>query len=184
MSAADWAVHLPTADQTCVRLAIAPRGPADPWPFTVAVTELGRLGATGRERFRSLGRGTGEPLLASQELAWHGCSLHLESRLDREGRGELSLELPCWDELCQRDATEDDFWDLVDALAAAASPTHGAVTDGEALDPAPPRTRAECERALDRHLALLLPPGSAELSASRAARYRELPRSGLAVLLR
>jgi hypothetical protein len=176
MSRVAWSVHLPTADATWARLRLRPRGERDPWPFTLAVTQLQALGAVGEERFRSLGRGRDEPLLASQELRWRGCPLHLETLLGREGSREAALALPSWDELAHSEATEDDFWDLVDGFAAAVGAGHGAIGDGEPLD-----------EVLDRHLALLLPPhlaADAESEGGRACLYRELPLSGLHVLLR
>lgn len=170
-----WAIHLPTADATCVRLRLRPRDEGAPWPFTLALTDLGRLGAVAAERFRSLGRGRGEPALASQELLWRGCPVHLET-----AAGEASLALPAWDEMAETEATEDGFWELVDTFAAAVGAGHGAIGDGEALDP----PGAAWEGTIGRHLALLLPPlDAAELGGWRADRYRELPLSGLAVLL-
>ncbi len=178
-----WSVHLPTVDATVVRLALRPRGDRDPWPFTQALTEIARLGATGRERFRSLGAGRGQPLLASQELEWRGCELHVET-----AGAEATLELPPWDELTQSQATEEDLWDLVDTLAAATGASHGAIGDGEALRLEPPTTQRALASAVARHPALLLPPGTAAavagLPLATVALYRELPRSGLEVLLR
>jgi hypothetical protein len=188
VTTAAWAIHLPTADQTCIRVSLRPRDLRDPWPFTLALSELQGLGAVGEGRFRALGSGHGEPLLASQELTWRGCPVHLETLRGRDGSREAALALPSWDELCdQSDAVEDDFWDLVDAFAAAVGAGHGAIVDGEPLAPVPPpaETPAAWQRLLDRHLALLVPePIAAALSGCHAVQYRDLPRSGLAVLLR
>jgi len=174
-----WSVHLPTADETCVRLRLRPRDERDPWPFSLALTELARLGAVGEERFRAVGSGRGEPLIASQELRWRSCALHVETLATRDGTREAALALPSWDELCERsEATEEDFWELVDAFAAAVDAEHGAIVDGEALASAGPP-------AIEDHVAVLLPTGAAaHQSGSRSARYRDLPRSGLSVLLR
>ncbi len=171
-----WSVHLPTAGETCVRLRLRPRGERDPWPFTLAVTELGRLGAEGEGRFRSLGSGRGEPLLASQELRWRDCPVHLETLRTADGEREAALALPSWDEICeQSSASEADFWELVDGFAAAVDAEHGAIVDGEPL----------AGPAIEEHVAVLVAQhGAAELTGWRAARYRDLPRSGLAVLLR
>jgi len=175
-----WRIHLPTADQTCVRVALRQRGERDPWPFTLALTTLQRLGATAGTRFRSLGAGRGEPLLASQELAWRGCPLLLET-----DRREAALTLPSWDEMADSQATEEDFWELVDAFAAAAGAAHGAIGDGEALDPPAPGSSETLRHALGAHHALLVPGGCDGVSpAWLAAPYRELPLSGLTVLLR
>jgi hypothetical protein len=188
VTAAAWAIHLPTADETCVRVSLRPRGERDPWPFSLALTELAGLGAVGEGRFRALGSGHGEPLLASQELAWRGCAVHLETLVARDGSREAALALPSWDELCdQSDAGEDDFWELVDAFAGAMGAAHGAIVDGEPLDPSPLDAEAGAgwERLLDRHLALLVPEHvAAGLRGCRAVHYRDLPRSRLAVLLR
>lgn len=175
-----WSIHLPTADETCIRLRLRPRDERDPWPFSLAITELGRLGAEGEGRFRALGSGHGEPLLASHELRWRDCPVHMETLRSGDGTREAALALPSWDEMCdQVDATEDDFWELVDGFAAAVDAAHGAIVDGEPLD-APP-----AQPAIERHLAVLVPQsGAVELTGWRAAHYRDLPRSGLAVLLR
>lgn len=177
-----WSIHLPTADETCVRLRLRPRTERDPWPFSLALTELGRLGAEGEGRFRALGSGHGEPLIASHELRWRDCPVHIETLHSRDGTREAALALPSWDELCEESAaTEEDFWELVDGFAAAVDAAHGAIVDGEPLAAAPQPTAD----ALDRHLAVLVrEPAAAELTGWRAARYRDLPRSGLAVLLR
>lgn len=173
-----WSVHLPTADETCVRLRLRPRGERDPWPFSLALTELARLGAVGEGRFRAVGSGHGEPLIASHELQWHRCPLHVETLATRDGTREAALALPSWDELCEHsDATEDDFWALVDGFAAAVDAEHGAIVDGEALPATTP--------VIEDHLAVLLPTGAATPRETwRAAPYRELPRSGLSVVLR
>jgi hypothetical protein len=182
-----WSIHLPTADETCVRLRLRPRDERDPWPFSLVLTELARLGAAGEGRFRALGSGHGEPLLASQELVWRGCPVHVETLVARDGSREAALALPSWDEMCHRaDATEDDFWELVDCFAAAVDAEHGAIVDGEPLSADLDHTaRPAVELALARHLAVLVPAASADgVAASRAAHYRDLPGSGLAVLLR
>lgn len=174
-----WSVHLPTAGATVVRLALRARGPRDPWPFMEAITELGRLGARATEqRFRSVGAGRGHPLIASQELAWRGLPLHFETVAlgSAGGQTEASLELPSWDELVAApDATEEALWDLVDTLAAVTGAVYGAIGDGEALA-APPD--------LAHHAALLVSAAGAGAAGWHAADYRELPLSGLHVLLR
>jgi hypothetical protein len=174
-----WSIHLPTADQTCIRLRLRPRDARDPWPFSLALTELARLGAAGEGRFRALGSGHGEPLIASHELSWRRCPLHIETLASNDGSREAALALPSWDELCElSDATEDDFWDLVDGFAAAVDAEHGAIVDGEPLPPAGPP-------AIEHHVAVLIPTHAAgHPDPRRAAHYRDLPRSGLSVLLR
>jgi hypothetical protein len=181
-----WSVHLPTAGETCVRVCLRPREAGDPWPFSLVLTELARLGAVGEGRFRALGSGHGEPLLAAQELRWRRCPAHLETLVGRDGRREAALSLPSWDEMCtQAEATEEDFWDLVDGFAAAVDAEHGAIVDGEPLELEAPREPRGWEPVLARHLAVLVPVGLAgAVPAGRAAHYRDLSHSGLAVLLR
>jgi hypothetical protein len=165
-----WSIHLPTADATCVRLRLRPRDPRDPWPFTLAVTELGRLGAVAVDRFRALGGGRGEPVLASQAMEWRACPLHLETHTG----GEATLELPSWDELAATELSEVDVWELVDTFAAAVDAERGSIGDGESLG-----------AGVADHIALLVPGGEAALPHPwLATRYRDLPRSGLSVLLR
>jgi hypothetical protein len=180
-----WSVHLPTVDATWVRLRLRPHGERDPWPFSLALTRLAGLGAVSEERFRSLGAGRGRPLLASQELSWRGGRLHLETTLGRDGVAELALALPCWDELVGGEATEEDLWELVDGCAEAVDAAHGAVGDGEPLE----EPEGNGEAALPspgRHLGVLLPGHAVEKATALAgaASYRELPLSGLTVVLR
>jgi hypothetical protein len=186
-----WSIHLPTADETCVRLRLRPRDDRDPWPFSLAITELGRLGVEGEGRFRALGSGHGEPLVASHELRWRDCPVHMETLRTRDGAREAALALPSWDEMCEESsATEEDFWELVDGFAAAVDAEHGAIVDGEPLDAPPARVSAgdqpdAAAPRIERHLAVLVPQHAARhLAGWRAAHYRDLPRSGLAVLIR
>jgi hypothetical protein len=174
-----WSIHLPTAGETCIRLRLRPRDARDPWPFSLALTELARLGAAGEGRFRALGSGHGEPLIAAHELSWRRCALHVETLATNDGTREAALALPSWDELCeQSEATEDDFWDLVDGFAAAVDAEHGAIVDGEPLPTAGPPD-------IEHHVAVLVPTHLADHpDPRRAAHYRDLPRSGLSVLLR
>jgi hypothetical protein len=176
-----WSIHLPTADETCVRLRLRPRHERDPWPFSLAITELARLGAAGEGRFRAVGSGHGEPLIAAHELRWRRCPVHVETLATRDGTREAALSLPSWDEMCDAaEATESDFWELVDGFAAALDAEHGAIVDGEPLCAA-----GSAAASLDRHLAVLVPAHvAAGVAPWRAARYRDLPRSGLSVLLR
>jgi hypothetical protein len=182
---ARWRVHLPTADQTCVRLALPHPGERDPWPLARVLAELASLGARPIERTRALGAGRGVPVLASTELCWHGCPLAVESFHDvRGGAGELAVSAPSWDELATRLPGEDAFWELIDTAAAAAGARYGAVLDGEALEADEPAGVEAWEAMLRRHLGVLARPGSFEVRPALAARYRELPLSGLSVLLR
>jgi hypothetical protein len=152
-----WAVHLPTAGETCLRFQLRPRGDRDPWAFSLALTELQSLGAQQDGRFRAVGSGRGEPIIASQDLRWRGHPLHVEIIRTQEGH-EATLTLPSWDELALAPhLTEDDVWQLVDAFAAAVDADRGEITS---------------IAILLRHADPQAPP------------YRHLPRSGLTVVLR
>ena len=115
-----WRVHLPTADQTCVRLALPRLGERAPWPLARVLAELASLGATPTERTRALGSGRGTPVIASSELRWHGCPLAVESFHDVSGgAGELAISAPSWDELTALLPGEDAYWELIDTTADA-----------------------------------------------------------------
>jgi hypothetical protein len=177
-----WRVHLPTALETRVR-SWARADPAGPWPSARAVSALLAEGATRAGRPRAVGAGRGLPLVAAQPLRWAGLELEVECRAAGDGLVECDLAAPPWDGIAAADATEDGWWELVDAFLAAVDARHGAIVDGEAVDPVEPS--AESLRArLRRHLALLVPEHLATAAGADAAVYRTLPRSGRAVLLR
>jgi len=180
-----WRVHLPTADQTCVRLALPRLGERDPWPLARVLAELASLGGRPTERTRALGSGRGTPVIASSELRWHGCPLAVESFHDvGGGAGELAISAPSWDELTALLPGEDAYWELIDTAAMAAGARYGAVVDGEPLETEEPAGVAAWEEMVRRHLGVLARPGSFGAGPALAAPYRELPLSGLAVLLR
>jgi hypothetical protein len=136
------------------------------------------------ERFRSLGSGKGRPLLHSQAAEWHGLAVHLESVVTSAGEVvEAALALPGMDEvvLC---VDEDQWWELVDAFAAAVDATHGALVDGEPVELTPAGTELGWRRRIGDHFGLLLPEGTEVAWDGTAAVYTTLPSSGLAVVLR
>ena len=121
----------------------------------------------------------------STELWWHGCPLAVESYHDvHGGGGELAISAPSWDELATRLPGEDSYWELIDAAAAAAGARYGAVLDGEPLEADEPAGVEAWEAMLRRHLGVLARSGCFGVSPALAAHYRELPLSGLVVLLR
>ena len=179
-----WRVHIPTVEESCIRVRCRQSAGSGPWPLTTALVELARLGVRPTERFRSLGTGRGRPLIHSQEAEWRGLAVHLESVVTSGGEVvEAALALPGMDEvvLC---VDEDPWWELVDAFAAAVDATHGALVDGEPVDLTPAATDAGWRRRIGDHLGLLLPEGTEVEWGCTAVAYATLPSSGLAVILR
>ena len=168
-----WRVHIATAGVTCVRFAAGTLRPSDPWPLSRAVADVVNAGATRTDRPHAVGSGRGVPVIHRQAMQWKGCDCHLEAHLV-DGRAEVSMELPAWDELVERVDDEDDAWDLIDIVAAASSARWGVLGDGEPLGETPD---------LRRHAGVLVPErDSGAFGVSHV--YTRLQRSGLAVLLR
>ncbi len=183
-SAPLWRVHIPTVDESCVRVRCRQPAGAGPWPLSIALTELGQLGLQVSERFRSLGTGRGQPLVHAQEASWRGLAVHLESVVTSGGAVvEAALALPGMDEVVLR-VDEDAWWELVDVFATAVDATHGALVDGEPVDLTPPASPRGWRRRIGDHLALLIPSGSATGWAPVASLYTRLPSSRLEVVLR
>jgi hypothetical protein len=179
-----WRVHIPTVEESCIRVRCRQSAGSGPWPLTTALLELGRLGVRPTERFRSLGTGTGRPLIHSQEAEWRGLAVHLESVVTSGGEVvEAALALPGMDEVVLG-VDEDSWWALVDAFAAAVDATHGALVDGEPVDLTPAGTPLAWRRRAGDHLGLLLPEGTEVAWGCTATPYTTLPLSGLLVVLR
>jgi hypothetical protein len=179
-----WRVHIPTVEESCIRVRCRRPAGTGPWPLSSALTELSRLGMRATARFRSLGRGRGQPLIHSQEAAWRGLDVHLESVVTSGGAVvEAALALPPMDEVVRR-AGEDDWWELVDAFAVAVDADHGALVDGEPLELEAAESGRDWRRRIGDHLALLLPAGVEASWGAAACAYARLPGSGLSVVLR
>jgi len=179
-----WRVHIPTVDESCVRVRCRQPAGAGPWPLSIALTELGQLGLRVTERFRSLGTGRGQPLIHAQEASWRGLAVHLESVVTSGGAVvEAALALPGMDEVVLR-VDEDSWWELVDVFAAAVDATHGALVDGEPVDLTPPASSRGWRRRIGDHLALLVPSGTDAGWAPTGSLYTSLPSSRLEVVLR
>lgn len=168
-----WRVHIGTAGVTSVRFALAPAGGSDPWPLSRIVADVLSMGALRADRPHAVGSGRGVPILHRQDMKWRDCALHLEAQ-HVDGVAEVSMELPAWDELTERVEEEDAVWALVDTVAAACDARWGALGDGEALGDRPD---------LRRHIGVLVPERDSD-SFGMTHSYRELPKSGLSVLLR
>lgn len=181
-----WLVHIPTVDTTCVRLACARRGEADPWPLSRVIADLISAGAERAGRPHAAGAGRGIPLIHRQELRWRGCAVLLEAHHAQGGDwDEIALHLPAWMELEEHAECEDAVWDLIDVAAAAAATRFGALGDGEALELGAPSGEHSWAGRLRRHVALLLPAAEATtIHRGTAFSYRTLERAGLRVMLR
>jgi hypothetical protein len=179
-----WHVHIPTVDESCIRVRCRRASGRGPWPLSSALTELGRLDVRPNERFRSLGRGRGQPLIHSQEATWRGLDVHLESLVTSGGEVvEAALALPGMDEVVSR-VSEDEWWELVDAFAVAVDAAHGALVDGEPVELEAADSPQGWRRRVGDHLALLV-PGSVDAEwEPLACPYAALPASGLSVVLR
>ena len=181
----DWSVHLGTAGCTCIRFTCDRARDGDPWPLSRVVSELVATGASLAERPRALGSGHGIPLVHSQVMAWGGTVLELEAHhLRDEGSDDVSVTLPPWDELNAAVPREDDFWGMLDIVAAAITPRFGIIGDGEAIGVSRCETRADARALLSRHTGLLTYTYSTQFPAALASAYRELPLSGMLAFIR
>jgi hypothetical protein len=175
-------VHLPTALETRVRV-VGGVDARDPWPSARALSVLLAAGAVRSGPPRSVGAGSGPPLIASQSLRWAGVELELECVAHPPGLMESNLVAPPWDELAVAETTEAAWWELVDAFLVAVDAGHGAIVDGEALELEGP-SPATLPARLRRHLGLLVREPLAGAAGAGACVYRRLPQSGLVLLLR
>ena len=179
-----WRVHIPTVDETCVRVRCRQPAGTGPWPVSRALAELSRLGVRPSDRFRSLGSGRGQPLIHAQEATWRGLAVHLESVTTSGGRVvEAALALPAMDEVVGG-VDEDSWWELVDTFAAAVDAVHGALVDGEPVDLEPAVSARDWRRRVADHVGLLLPARAEVAWEASASPYTALPLSGLSVVLR
>jgi hypothetical protein len=177
-----WHVHLPTTQETRVR-AMSRVDPGAPWPSSRALAALLGSGAVRSGPPRSVGVGRGLPLLASQPVRWAGMEVEVECVVQGPGMVESNLVAPPWDDLVLGEATEEEWWDLVDGFLAAVDARHGVVADGEALEVEEPSS-ATLRQRLRRHLGVLVGGGLASAAGAGACAYRCLPMSGLLLLLR
>lgn len=177
------AVAIASAGQTVVSFVLRPVEAGGPWPLTRVLTALGELEVERDGVARALGDRRGVPIVHSQALRWRGCDVHVEARHERR-LDELAVELPDWDELTSR-VDEDEAWQLVDTIAAAADALFGSIGDGEPPETEMPDGPVAVAAHVRRHLALLLPDWLAEDVASAGARVaRTLTASGLVVATR
>jgi hypothetical protein len=98
-------------------------------------------------------------------------------------KSPVVIQLPGTDEvvLC---VDEDQWWELVDAFAAAVDATHGALVDGEPVDLTPAGTPLGWRSRTGDHLGPLLPEGTEVEWGGTATLYATIPSSGLTVVLR
>jgi hypothetical protein len=100
-----------------------------------------------------------------------------------ERTGEVTLRVPPWPELAGA-VPESTFWGLVDQLAEELGAICGVVSDGRAVGyPDLERPQAEAMRLQLSHLGVLVPRDWLSFLRAGSNPYRELPGSGLLVVL-
>lgn len=179
-----WYVSLPTVLETRITVATPPGvTPA----LGRVLSQLEEEGVRPSDGFHAPGSGQDPPLVLSQEAIWRGLPIELEAiaSRDRETPAEVSLALPCHEELAAcAEVREADLWRLVDVFADAVDARHGAVLDGEQLNLAQPVDRLGWHERFELHCGLLVPPSVAEVWSPAATPYWTLDRSGLLLVLR
>ena len=137
-----------------------------------------------RERY-AVGGGSGSPQLHGEPLTWLGCPAWLEVCAPaREQRAEVTLRLPPWQELC-RLVAEAELWDVADALAVDLGSDLGVVDDGATVGfPEEVGQPDGALRLLQAHLGIIVQSAALEGLEGGRSPYRELPRSGLLLVLR
>ena len=159
-----------------------------PWIGARARAALGAGGGVrpdpGRERYAVGGRG-GAPQIHGEPLLWSGCPAWLEVCAPaRQLRSEVTLRLPPWQEL-SRLIAEEDLWDAADLLADDLGADLGVVDDGGTVGfPEVGEHPQPVRRILLAHLGIILPLPDLPALGSGLNPYRELPRSGLVLVLR
>jgi hypothetical protein len=100
-----------------------------------------------------------------------------------EPTGEVTLRLPPWPELA-RAVSESTLWALVDQLTEELGARCGVISDGRAVGyPDLQNPRRSALRLQLSHLGVLIPADWMSFLRSGSNPYRELPRSGLVVVL-
>ena len=181
-----WSCCLPTTGETTLSLSVLRT--AGPWIGARARASLGgppRVTADPlRERY-AIGGGRGTPQIHGEPLVWLGCPAWLEVCAPAgERRAEVTLRLPPWQELSQVVA-EEDLWEVADLLALDLGSDLGVVDDGATVGFPEVETRpGRARRLLHAHLGIIVQSTAlGDLGSSRTP-YRELPRSGLLLVLR
>ena len=181
-----WSCCLSTAGETTVSLSVLTT--AGPWIGARARAALGGSPRVTpdplRERY-ALGGGRGTPQIHGEPLIWLGCPVWLEVCAPvNERRAEVTLRLPPWQELSQVVA-EADLWEVADRLALDLGSDLGVVDDGATVGfPEAEDAPGQAPRLLQSHLGVIVPSAAlGDLGRGRAP-YRELPQSGLLLVLR
>ncbi|MGC8474123.1 MAG: hypothetical protein ACP5PW_06935 [Candidatus Dormibacteria bacterium] len=181
-----WSCCLPTTGETTVSLSVLTT--TGPWIGARARAALGgppRVTADPlRERY-ALGGGRGTPQIHGEPLVWLGCPVWLEVCAPaNEPRAEVTLRLPPWQELSQMVA-EADLWEVADLLALDLGSDLGVVDDGATVGfPEAEAAPGGALRLLRSHLGIIVRSAALGDLGSGYAPYRELPHSGLLLVLR
>jgi hypothetical protein len=181
-----WDCCLTTADETTVSLC-CPLDRGGPWLAGRALDVVRAAGEVvpdpSRERYVT-GTRRGAPLILGEPLLWHGLAATMEAcQAGGERTGEVTLRVPPWPELAGA-VPESTFWGLVDQLAEELGAICGVVSDGRAVGyPDLERPQAEAMRLQLSHLGVLVPRDWLSFLRAGSNPYRELPGSGLLVVL-
>ncbi len=181
-----WNCCLPTADETTLSLS-CPLEEHAPWLAGRVLDVLRQVARArsdpSRERY-VVGRRRGAPLVLGEPLLWNGLEIVAEaSEPLGSGLGEATLRLPPWSELAQR-VPEPELWVLADHLAEELRAGCGVVSDGRSVGfPKPDWRPSPARRLQSRHLGVLVPRAWLADLRPGSTVYRELPRSGLLVVL-
>ena len=181
-----WSCCLPTTGETTISLSVL-KTPG-PWIGARARAVLGsppRVTADPERERYAVGGGSGTPQLHGEPLIWLGCPAWLEVCAPaHEERAEVTLRLPPWHEL-SRMVAEEELWDAADALAVDLGSDLGVVDDGATVGfPEEEEQPGLALRLLQAHLGIIVQSAAFGGLESSRTPYRELPRSGLLVVLR
>lgn len=181
-----WDCCLTTADETTVSLC-CPLDRGGPWLAGRALDVVRAAGEVApdlsRERYAA-GTKRGAPLILGEPLLWRGLAATMEAcQAGGERTGEVTLRLPPWPELAGA-VPESALWELVDQLAEELGSLCGVVSDGRAVGyPDLGKPREAAVRLQLSHLGVLVPRDWLPFLRPGSSPYRELPDSGLVVVL-
>jgi hypothetical protein len=181
-----WDCCLPTADETTISLC-CPLDQGGPWLAGRALDVVRAAGQVlpdpARERYVT-GSRRGAPLILGEPILWRGLPATVEACQARgEPTGEVTLRLPPWPDLAGS-VSESTLWELVDQLIEELGARCGVISDGRAVGyPDLQNPRQAALRLQLSHLGVLIPADWMSFLRSASNPYRELPRSGLVIVL-
>jgi len=186
MEGTGWRSCWPTADETTISFC-CPLDTGGPWLAGRALDTLraaGRVEADSSRPRYVTGTRRGAPLILGEPLLWHNQPVVLEAcQTDRQPTGEVTIRLPPWSELAKA-VSEDELWELADALAEEFGAVCGIVSDGRAIGyPDLERPQRTAARLQTNHLGVMIPREWVHFLRQGSDGYQLLPRSELWVVL-